>query len=130
ISSYLDSKKYFLDIPTPHKITLTPNGHYATDCAHQLWCDNCSDYGPGAWRPNGILACFNGAGERLWASYYGSSTTTVASTGTTIYSLASDGNGNLFFGGGTSSTISIATPGSHQETYGGGTTDCFLGKFI
>lgn len=71
-----------------------------------------------------ILVKFNSAGVRQWGTYYGDSGTDDMSDVTV------DGSGNLFIVGRTSSPSGIATPGSHQNTFGGGTnTDAFLAKF-
>ena len=43
--------------------------------------------------------------------------------------MATDRSGNVFISGSTASTSGIATPGSYQSTYGGGTDDVFLAKF-
>ncbi|MCC7301514.1 MAG: T9SS type A sorting domain-containing protein [Bacteroidia bacterium] len=62
---------------------------------------------------------------RLWATYYGG-------TGSDVNRMmATNTSGDVFLGGHTSSAFGteIATTGSHQSTYGGGGTDCFLVKF-
>jgi len=70
-----------------------------------------------------FVAKFNAAGQRLWGTYYGGSGTEVGS------SCVVDKSGNIYVSGETQSTSGIATPGSHQAVYGGGTNDCFIVKF-
>ena len=50
---------------------------------------------------------------------------------TVTWSCAADGNGDVYIAGftDTNSGTVIATPGSHQSTYGGGLYDAFLAKF-
>ena len=60
---------------------------------------------------------------RLWGTYYG---------GTGIEhgrKVTCDGSGNVYLSGETASSNTIATSGSHQEIYGGGSYDAFLVKF-
>jgi len=59
----------------------------------------------------------------LWGTYYGGSGDDYAD-GATL-----DNVSNLNLTGVTSSTSDIATLGSFQKTYSGGTTDAFLAKF-
>ncbi len=69
------------------------------------------------------LVKFNSNGVRQWATYYGGDLSEVA------YSCATDGLGNVYLSGNTSSTIGIAS-GGHQNTMGGmGSSDAFLVKF-
>ena len=79
---------------------------------------------------DGFLAKFNSSGVRLWSTYYGGDNPDQT-TG-----CITDMSGNIYIGGGTNSTISIASPGSYQPTYGGGALggnlyfgDAFLAKF-
>lgn len=68
-----------------------------------------------------IVAKFNGSGARLWATYYGG-------TGNeSTYDIHCDILGNVYLGGLTPSTGSIAA-GGHQMIYGGG-GDAYLVKF-
>jgi hypothetical protein len=79
-------------------------------------------YGGGT--TDAFLVKFNGNGVRQWATYYGD-------TGLNIemgWGCASDGSGNIYLSGFTSSTVNIASAG-HQNTYGGGGYDAFLVKF-
>jgi hypothetical protein len=70
-----------------------------------------------------FLVKFTGAGARIWGTYYGG---TGNENGGAI---ACDLSDNIFWCGFTTSPDSIATPGSHQTTYAGGTDDAFLTKF-
>jgi len=58
-----------------------------------------------------------------WATYFGGSTNQQG------YGVATDGSGNVYISGNTSSTSSIATSGAYQTIYGGGSYDAFLVKF-
>ncbi|WP_190277197.1 DUF7948 domain-containing protein [Taibaiella lutea] len=70
-----------------------------------------------------FLVKFNSAGTRTWGTYYGGSGNENGG------SIACDLSNNIFWCGFTTSTDSIATPGSHQTTFGGGQDDVFLTKF-
>ena len=72
-----------------------------------------------------FLTKFDGNGIRQWGSYYGGATYDKGQ------SCALDVNGILYVSGFTNSNtgIAIATIGSHQSTFGGGTYDGFLAKF-
>ncbi|MBL7911611.1 MAG: SBBP repeat-containing protein [Bacteroidia bacterium] len=71
-----------------------------------------------------FLAKFNTNGTRLWATYYG------GNLDEWCYSVATDGLGNVYISGVTTSTNGgvISTAGSHQLT-SGGSLDAFLVKF-
>lgn len=69
-----------------------------------------------------FLVKFTADGDRLWGTYYGSV------WGETSATVAVDSEGNIFLAGGTGGSEGIATPGSYQETSGGG-FDAFLTKF-
>jgi hypothetical protein len=71
-----------------------------------------------------LLVKFNTNGVRQWGTYYGGSGNIDDG-----YSLASDASGNVYIGGLTSSSSGIATAGSHQSAFGGGSYDAFLAKF-
>ena len=73
-----------------------------------------------------FLVKFNSAGVRQWGTYYG------GSGNATAFSCATDANGNVYMAGWAFewSGTSIATAGSHQPNYGGGSNwDAFLVKF-
>jgi gliding motility-associated-like protein len=69
-----------------------------------------------------FLVKFNGAGVRQWATYYGGSSSDYG------YSCATDGSGNVYLAGHTTSTNNISS-GGHQNTLVGTTWDAFLVKF-
>ena len=72
---------------------------------------------------DGFLAEFNASGQRVWGTYFGG-------TGDEqVMSCAADNSGNIYVSGCTNSTSGIATPGSHQQVYGGGGYDCYIEKF-
>jgi hypothetical protein len=70
-----------------------------------------------------FLAKFDNAGIRQWATYYGGG---ALDNGYSCYTYT---NGNIVMVGEAASTTSISTPGSYQDTYGGGTKDAFLVMF-
>ncbi len=71
---------------------------------------------------DGLLAEFSSTGTLVYGTYYGG-------TGDEYNGgVASDGTGNIYFAGSTTSTSSIATSGAYQTTYGGGPEDAFLVK--
>ncbi len=85
---------------------------------------------PGSYQPNryntstdAFLAKFDSNGVRQWGTYYGGELNDWGDANTT------DGSGNVFLSGGTSSQNNIATPGAYQTIYGGGNVDAFLVKF-
>ncbi len=89
----------------------------ATTGSHQ------STYGGGGF--DAFLVKLNSSGVRQWGTYYGSNT---VETG---YSCAVDLYNNIYLLGtcqNSTGTI-VATPGSHQSIYGGGTYDTYLAKF-
>ncbi len=68
---------------------------------------------------------FNSSGTRLWGTYYGGSGIDLG------ISSCTDVSNNIYLAGSTTSTVGsiMATPGSHQINYGGGSQDGFLIKF-
>ena len=70
-----------------------------------------------------FLVKFDGNGVRQWATYYGGSDDDLGNSCTT------DANGNVYLVGSTSSTMNIASTGSHQDAFNGGFYDAFLVKF-
>lgn len=99
-------------------ITTSPN-NLASPGAHQT----TYAFGPG----DAFLVKFDTGGGYHWSTYYGASNRDHGR------GLAVDDNGNIYMTGWTyqpsGSTTAIATPGSHQPTYGGGVNDAFLVKF-
>jgi hypothetical protein len=73
---------------------------------------------------DGFLVKFNSSGVRQWGTYYGGSRSNLQAFG-----CATDGGGNAYLSGYTESYTGIATTGSHQTSWGGGTYDGFLVKF-
>jgi hypothetical protein len=78
-------------------------------------------YGGGVY--DGYFSMWDPSGTLYWASYYGG-------TGEDrINATVTDGFNYFYIFGETSSSNAIATPGSHQPAFGGGSTDAFLVKF-
>jgi gliding motility-associated-like protein len=101
--------------------TSTLSGVIATPGSHQP-----SHAGAASINSNdAFLVLFDNNGIRQWGTYYGGTSTEWA------YGCVFDPSGNIYITGETSSTNpnSIATPGSHQSTIGGGFADGFLAKF-
>ncbi len=69
-----------------------------------------------------FLVSFNANGVRQWGTYYGGSNQEDGLSATT------DGSGNVYLTGYTTSSNAIATTNAHQTAYGG-STDAFLAKF-
>ncbi len=69
------------------------------------------------------LIKFDSVGNRIWATYYGDIGMDIG------YSVAIDTADGVYLGGTTNSHAGIATPGTQQTSYGGGTRDCFIAKF-
>lgn len=93
--------------------TNSPSG-IATAGGHQ------NSYGGGSY--DAFLMQFDGSGSRQWATYYGG---TSYDDG---FSVATDGSGNVYMAGTTSSTSGIATSGGYQNGLGG-YYDAFLVQF-
>jgi hypothetical protein len=73
---------------------------------------------------NAFIAKFNPTGNSLlWGTYFGGSTEAFAN------GIVLDPVGNLYIGGMTNCTSGIATTGSAQTIYGGGTFNAFAAKF-
>lgn len=88
----------------------------ATPGAHQI------TLGDGGASLDGFVAKFSITGALLWATYYGGESSDV------VLSVAVDKSSNCYITGYSYSTAGIATAGSYQSTYSGG-SDCFLTKF-
>ena len=89
----------------------------ATAGAHQFVLGGSTD---------AFIVKFNGAGQRLWGTYYGGTGDDGGGSSST------DLLGNVYMAGNTKSNAAnvIATIGSHQLTHGGGASyDAFLVKF-
>lgn len=73
-----------------------------------------------------FLAKFNSAGVRQWGTYYGGNDVDVSTD------CVTNANGETYITGATSSSVGIATLGSHQALLGGGPSpaaDAILAKF-
>lgn len=81
-----------------------------------------TDFGGG---DDAFLVKFNSIGQRQWGTYYGALGSEIG------YSCATDVFGAVYMAGPASTYVgtSVATPGSHQPTYGGGSSDAYLAKF-
>lgn len=64
-------------------------------------------------------------GNPNWGTYLGSQDTNSS----TVAISVSHSNNSIWISGETSATNGIATPGVHQENYGGGAKDAFFAKF-
>ena len=69
------------------------------------------------------IAKFNTSGALKWATYYGGPDYEYG------FSIRLDTAGNIYVSGATNSGSGIATNGTYQTTYGGGTDDAFIAKF-
>ena len=89
------------------------NTNIATAGAHQTTFGGIFD---------AYVVKFNSAGVRQWGTYYGGTGDDFS------YSCITDALGNVYMTGYSTSTISIATAGAHQTTFGGN-NDAYLVKF-
>jgi hypothetical protein len=82
-----------------------------------------TNYGGGLY--DAVLAQYDTAGVMTWGTYYGDAGDDLA------YTCTSDNVFNVYLTGATTSSVgtAIATPGSHQPTFGGGFGDGFVVKF-
>lgn len=71
---------------------------------------------------NAFIAKFNSSGIRQWGTYFG----TTSEIGS---SIVTDGTNYLYVSGRTSASFGIATPGTFQTAYTGGSADLFVEKF-
>lgn len=76
-----------------------------------------------AGNTDAFIAKFDTSGSLVWASYFG------GIENETGLSVCANSNNLAWLSGYTNSTNGIATPGSHQSTYGGGLNDAFLACF-
>ncbi len=90
----------------------------ATPGAHQ------TSYAGGGSYGDAFVAKFDPSGVRQWATYYG------GNNDDWFYNCVIGPSGDLYLGGtsGSGAGTAIATPGTHQPNYGGGSSDCFLLK--
>jgi hypothetical protein len=72
---------------------------------------------------NAFLIKFNSAGVRMWGTYYG------GNSGMGGLGCTTDLSGNSYITGATSSTVGVATPGSHQTSFVGSHENAYLVKF-
>jgi uncharacterized protein YjdB len=72
------------------------------------------------------LVKFNTNGIRQWGTYYGG---TSGASSDIRWVTTTDLYQNVYLAGWTASSSAIATAGSHQTAYGGGSSDAFLAKF-
>ncbi len=71
---------------------------------------------------DGFLVKFSSAGALQWGTYFGGSATDV------VYSVSTDGSGNIYITGNAASSSGIATTGAYSTTLDG-IDDAFLAKF-
>jgi hypothetical protein len=71
---------------------------------------------------DGFLAKFSNTGQKIWATYYG------GLDGDRIRGVSAGLSGNLYVIGTTSSSLNIATSGSHSNSFNG-VQDAFVVKF-
>lgn len=69
---------------------------------------------------DGFVTKFDSLGTRLWSTFYGGNDMDIATT------VAADSAGNIVVGGYSASAAAIATSGSHQPVFGGGSSDGFV----
>lgn len=72
---------------------------------------------------DGFILSLNSAGNRNWSTYVGGTLQDV------LQFIWTDGVGNVYVGGNTSSSVGLATVGATQSVFGGGTYDGVLGSF-
>jgi len=78
-------------------------------------------YGGGTY--DGVIGKFTKSGTLKWATYYGGTGEDYS------YCIVMDKSYKLFVSGITGSSGVMATSGTHQSTYGGGSFDAYLVKF-
>ena len=84
----------------------------------------------GTYQPNlaggqfgGFLTEFNTDGAQQWGTYYSGT-----SGWTWVRACETDASGNIYIAGLTQSPVNIASPGAHQQFFGGGSSDGFIAK--
>ena len=140
LCNYDRSKSLVID---PDRIWATYYGGAGNDKAVSCVTDNATNIYLAGWtgsssdiameghqltfsgNSDAFLVKFTSDGVRLWSTYYGGPGSEIIHI-----SSATDGEGNIYLAGKTSSETDIAYQG-HQNTYGGGGAygDAFLAKF-
>ncbi len=92
------------------------NSHIASTGAYQQTNLSTSAY------DEPFVAKFDSSGGRIWGTYYG------GNTHDRFGGIAVDANKNVYIVGYCSSTSSVASSGSHQSSYAGGSYDGFIAK--
>jgi hypothetical protein len=93
-----------------------------TPCTYSITNDKGHQQNYGGGNYDAFIAKIYPNGQLHWSSYYGGSDEDFAR------SIATYGNGNVYFLGITKSYNNISTAGAHQQTFAG-TRDLFLVKF-
>lgn len=94
IKTGADDKLYVCGIATSKFVSMPPVSHQDTSGGMN----------------DGFLACFNTAGQRLWATFYGGDNEDYA------LDVNTDVNNDVYIAGYTNSKMGIATPGAFQDT--------------
>jgi hypothetical protein len=119
-SSYANA----LAIDTSGNLYLGGETYSTTDIASTGAYDVIFGEGPQAGsQTDAFLVKFSSSGSRIWGTYYGGSNYDVGNA------VAIDALGNVYLGGFTGSSSSIASTGAWDDTYAGGQYDAFLVKF-
>ncbi|MBL0315831.1 MAG: SBBP repeat-containing protein [Flavobacteriales bacterium] len=72
---------------------------------------------------DGFVLSLNSSGNRNWSTYIGGTLQDV------LQFIWTDGLGNIYVGGNTSSSVGLVTVGATQSVFGGGTYDGVIGSF-
>lgn len=98
-------------------------GLTASSTSSVMATNACHQYSIGSTNAtDGFIARFNANGNRLWATYYGGTGNDY------VLTCNVDQQGFLYITGATSSPSAVATPGSHQSSYGLN-NDLFFARF-